>query len=248
MSIFIINKKCSQSLARTGHVFLRNGSVQTPVFMPIGTIGSVKSLTKLELEKLNFEIILGNTYHLWLNPDLEILKNTRGLHSFSAWNRPILTDSGGFQAFSLAAIRTFDETGVSFKVPKNGQKRFLSPEISMQIQTILGSDIALVLDECLPAEASFETAKAAMERTFRWAKRSQTEFEKLHITKKESQKNFAKIENSIENSEEKNLEKSSNFPKNSFAKNQQFYKPSYHKITTELKVKFSFDNLKKIFG
>lgn len=194
MSVFIINKKSSGSLARTGHLFLPNGVVQTPVFMPIGTVASVKSLSKWELEKLNFEIILGNTYHLWLNPDLEILAG--GLHSFSAWNRPILTDSGGFQAFSLAAIRKFDETGVSFKVPKNGQLRFLSPEISMKIQTVLGSDIALVLDECLPAEATFETAKSAMERTFRWAARSQTEWQKLQIDKKENQAKNAKSQNS----------------------------------------------------
>ncbi len=218
MSIFVINKKSTQSKARTGHVFLRNGVVATPVFMPIGTIGSVKSLINSELEKLNFDIILGNTYHLWLNPDLEILKNAGGLHKFNSWNRPILTDSGGFQAFSLSAIRTFDESGVSFKLPKNGQKRFLSPEISMGIQTVLGSDIALVLDECLPSEVSKEQAKSAMERTFRWAKRSQDEWQKLQIKKSQ------------------------------IFQNSQNSKPKYQNIISQLKTKFSVSELKNEFS
>lgn len=187
MSIFHIHKQSPNSKARTGTVFLKSGMVQTPVFMPIGTIGSVKSVMNSELQKLNFEIILGNTYHLWLNPDLIVMKNAGGLHNFNAWKKPILTDSGGFQAFSLSKIRTFDETGVTFRVPKNGQKRFLSPEISMKIQTILDSDIALVLDECLPSEVSKQTAIDAMNRTFRWAKRSQTEWKNLQNQKENNQ-------------------------------------------------------------
>jgi queuine tRNA-ribosyltransferase len=132
-----------------------------------------------EMRTLDAKIILGNTYHLWLQPGLDVLQAAGGLHKFNTWDRPILTDSGGFQAFSLSKIRKFTEDGVTFKVVKSGEKRFLSPEVSMQIQTVFGSDIALVLDEALAAEVSEFTAKKAMERTFRWAKRSQAEFERL---------------------------------------------------------------------
>jgi queuine tRNA-ribosyltransferase len=176
---FKIKTRSSKSKARTAELSLPHGVIQTPVFMPIGTAGSVKSLTMSEVDNLGADIILGNTYHLWLKPDLEILQKAGGLHRFNTWSKPILTDSGGFQAFSLSKIRKFKEDGVTFKVPSSGEKRFLSPEISMQIQTILGSDIALVLDECLPAEVNFTQAKRAMERTHRWAKRSIDEFEKL---------------------------------------------------------------------
>ena len=193
--IFDIHHRHAHSMARTGTVKLARGEVRTPVFMPIGTVASVKSLNCLDLEKIGFDIILGNTYHLWLKPDLEIFKaskwcreirnplihNTResGLHSFQSWQKPILTDSGGFQAWSLSKMRKFTEEGVKFKIPSNGDVRFLSPEISMQIQTTLGSDIALVLDECLSAEVTEKEAKRAMLRTIRWAQRSQDEFERL---------------------------------------------------------------------
>ena len=188
--IFTINKKHTHSMARRGVVELPNGSIQTPVFMPIGTLGTVKSLTKFDLEKIGYEIILGNTYHLWLKPDLETFekcgefygdtKSTLGnLHRFQSWNRPILTDSGGFQAWSLSKIRKFTEEGVKFKVPDTGDIRFLSPEVSMMIQTTFGSDIALVLDEALSAEVTEKEARRAMYRTRRWAERSQTEFERL---------------------------------------------------------------------
>jgi queuine tRNA-ribosyltransferase len=176
---FTIKHKSQNTLARSGTLKLPRGLIQTPVFMPIGTVGSVKGLTMSEMDKLGAEIILGNTYHLWLKPDLKILEKAGGLHKFNTWSKPILTDSGGFQAFSLAKIRKFSESGVAFKDPNGGQERFLSPEISMQIQTILGSDIALVLDECLPAEVNYLQAKKAMERTYRWAKRSVNEFENL---------------------------------------------------------------------
>lgn len=177
--LFEINAKCSKSMARAGVVSLPNGKVETPIFMPIGTQGTVKSLDKAELEKLGSQIILGNTYHLWLRPDLDVLESAGGLHKFSNWDRPILTDSGGFQAFSLAKIRKFSDEGVTFSSHLNGERRFLSPEESMRIQTIIGSDIALVLDECLPAEVSKVEAKRAMKRTWEWAKRSRDEFEKL---------------------------------------------------------------------
>ncbi|MBC7406198.1 MAG: tRNA guanosine(34) transglycosylase Tgt [Candidatus Parcubacteria bacterium] len=178
-NIFNIEHRCSKSKARSGQVTLARGVVNTPIFMPIGTLGSVKSLTNQDLLNLRAEIILGNTYHLWLKPDMEIMQQAGGLHKFGGWKRPILTDSGGFQAFSLSKIRKFTEEGVTFRVPASGQKRFLSPEISMQIQTTLDSDIALVLDECLPAEATFAEASSAMHRTHRWAKRSKTEYERL---------------------------------------------------------------------
>ncbi len=231
MSIFYIHKQSPNSKARTGTVFLQSGMVQTPVFMPIGTIGSVKSVMNLELEKLNFEIILGNTYHLWLNPDLEVMENAGGLHNFSSWKRSILTDSGGFQAFSLSKIRKFDETGVTFVVPKNGQKRFLSPEISMKIQTVLDSDIALVLDECLPSEVSKQTATEAMNRTFRWAERSQNEWKNLQ-TKKETDQ--------TERLQKKSLKVGSNC--------QSDQKQSNYLAKIEiLKEKFSLRNLEKVF-
>lgn len=177
--IFDIKKTSTKSLARLGQLNLANGTVQTPVFMAIGTIGSVKSLTFEDLEKLNAQIILGNTYHLWLLPGMKTMAKARGLHKFINWKRPILTDSGGFQAWSLTKTRKFVEEGVIFNSHINGQKRILTPEKSMQIQSIIGSDIALVLDHVVNALSDKETAKDAMQRTFRWAKRSKIEFEKL---------------------------------------------------------------------
>lgn len=179
MSIFEIITKSPNSKARTGILNLPRGKVQTPIFMPIGTAGSVKGLTNADLIKLNAEIILGNTYHLWLKPDVQIIQAAGGLNKFNDWSKPILTDSGGFQAFSLSKIRKFTEDGVTFRVAKTGEKRFLSPEISMRIQTILGSDIALVLDEALAAEVDEKEAERAMYRTRRWAERSKKEFAKL---------------------------------------------------------------------
>jgi queuine tRNA-ribosyltransferase len=169
----------SGSMARSGIVSLSNGDTITPAFMSIGTAGSVKSLTVMDLERLGASIILGNTYHLWLKPDLEVLHIAGGLHKFGGWKRPILTDSGGFQAFSLGAIRKMDERGVTFKVPSSGEMRHLTPEKSMLIQRVIGSDVSLVLDELLPAEADYKTARDAMMRTRRWAERSKDEYNKL---------------------------------------------------------------------
>jgi len=182
--IFEISHRSPSSKARRGVVTLPHGTAQTPGFMSIGTAGSVKSLTVYDLQALGAEIILGNTYHLWIKPDLEVLHRAGGLHAFGGWDGPILTDSGGFQAFSLGAIRKFSEEGVTFKVPANGELRFLSPEKSMQIQSIIGSDITLVLDELLQAEVDHKTATEAMLRTRRWAMRSQTEFNKLRSDQK----------------------------------------------------------------
>lgn len=179
LNFFNLITQSDKSLARTGTLKFSRGEVVTPVFMPIGTLGSIKSLTMDDMNRLGASIILGNTYHLWLQPGTDVIDNWGGLHNFNTWQKPILTDSGGFQAFSLAKIRKFTEKGVSFTVPKNGNKMFLSPEISMEIQTSLGSDIALCLDECLPAEVTHQEAKRAMERTHRWAKRSKEAFDKL---------------------------------------------------------------------
>jgi queuine tRNA-ribosyltransferase len=179
MSIFQIQQTAKNSMARAGTLSLPHGDVLTPIFMPIGTIGSVKGVSFEDLYELHAQIILGNTYHLWLRPGMEVLESFGGLHSFASWNKPLLTDSGGFQAFSLTKIRKFKEEGVEFRSHLNGEKRFLSPEVSMQIQTTIGSDIALVLDECLPAEVNYEEARRAMERTRRWAERSKVEFERL---------------------------------------------------------------------
>jgi queuine tRNA-ribosyltransferase len=178
-NLFDIKKTSQKSMARLGELNLANGKVQTPVFMAIGTVGSVKSLSFEDLEKLNAQIILGNTYHLWLLPGMEVLAKANGLHNFINWKKPILTDSGGFQAWSLTKTRKFVEEGVIFNSHINGQKRILTPEKSMQIQSIIGSDISLVLDHVVNAESSKEIAKEAMKRTFRWAKRSKTEFERL---------------------------------------------------------------------
>lgn len=184
--LFEQDSKCSSTKARSGKLSLPHGSVMTPVFMTIGTQGSVKGLDKADLNTLGAQIILGNTYHLWIRPDTQVFDEVGGLHTFNSWDKPILTDSGGFQAFSLSKIRKFSEEGVMFRSHLNGEKRFLSPEKSMQIQTSLGSDIALVLDECLPAEVTYQRAKDAMFRTERWARRSKEEFERLRGVKPHS--------------------------------------------------------------
>lgn len=176
---FTVHAQSSTTLARLGLVEIHGKHIPTPGFMSIGTAGSVKSLSVSDLNRLGAGIILGNTYHLWLKPGLEVLKKAGGLHNFSSWDGPILTDSGGFQAFSLSAIRKINEAGVTFKEPKSGNELFLSPEVSMQIQAVIGSDITLVLDELLPAQIDHSTAQEAMYRTRRWAERSVEEYAHL---------------------------------------------------------------------
>lgn len=166
-------------MARVGKLSFDRGTVDTPCFMPIGTNACIKSLSMSEMHLLGAQIILGNTYHLWIKPDMEVMHKAGGLHNFNTWQGPILTDSGGFQAWSLSKIRTFTEAGVEFVIPKSGQKRFLSPEKSMQIQYNFGSTIALVLDEPLDAEVDHAEAKRAMYRTQRWAERSKKEWQRL---------------------------------------------------------------------
>jgi queuine tRNA-ribosyltransferase len=169
--------------ARRGRVKLNHGVVETPIFMPVGTYGSVKAMSPLELKEIDAHIILGNTFHLWLRPGLEVMAKFGGLHGFMGWDKPILTDSGGFQVFSLGAMRKITEEGVHFASPINGDKLFLSPEVSMQIQRVLNSDIVMQFDECTPYEidgrpATQVEAAQSMRMSLRWAKRSRDEFQK----------------------------------------------------------------------
>ncbi|MFN8770757.1 MAG: tRNA guanosine(34) transglycosylase Tgt [Neisseriaceae bacterium] len=168
--------------ARLGKLHLQHGVVETPIFMPVGTYGAVKALSPRNLEESNAQIILGNTFHLWLRPGLEIIKKFGGLHQFNAWNSPILTDSGGFQVFSLGKLRKIKEEGVYFQNPIDGSKLFLSPEKSMEIQTVLNSDIVMVFDECTPYPATYQEALDSMQLSLRWAKRSRNAFDSLNNT------------------------------------------------------------------
>ncbi len=167
--------KSNNNLARRGEVSFPRGSIQTPAFMPVGTYGTVKSMKPEEIEGLGAEIILGNTFHLMLRPGTEIIKQHGDLHDFMNWKKPILTDSGGFQVFSLAKMRKITEEGVHFRSPVNGDKILLSPEVSMQVQRDLGSDIVMIFDECTPYPATTTEARESMERSLRWAKRSKDE-------------------------------------------------------------------------
>ncbi|MEE6031955.1 tRNA guanosine(34) transglycosylase Tgt [Avibacterium paragallinarum] len=153
--------------------------VQTPAFMPVGTYGTVKGMTPEEVRATGAEILLGNTFHLWLRPGQEIMRKHGDLHDFMNWHRPILTDSGGFQVFSLGKLRKITEEGVKFQNPINGERIFLSPEKSMEIQYDLGSDIVMIFDECTPYPATFDYAKKSMEMSLRWAKRSRDRFDEL---------------------------------------------------------------------
>ncbi len=162
---------------RIALLMTRLGVVGTPVFMPIATKGAVKNLTSEELKSLGAELILGNTYHLWLRPGTEIIKKAGGLHEFINWSGPILTDSGGFQVFSLAQHRKITDKGAEFRDPKGGAKYLLTPEKSIQIQLDLDSDIIMVLDECPPFPSTHEKVEAAVERTTRWARRCKNYFE-----------------------------------------------------------------------
>jgi len=164
--------KQSDGLARRGTMTIAHGQVETPVFMPVGTYGSVKGMTPDALKEIGAQICLGNTFHLWLRPGLEVIRRFDGLHRFMAWDRPILTDSGGFQVFSLGAMRKISPEGVHFASPIDGSRLFLTPEISMQIQRALNSDIVMIFDECTPYPADFATAAASMRLSLDWAKRS----------------------------------------------------------------------------
>src|SRR2546427_4408001 len=157
--------------ARRGRLMTTHGVVDTPAFMSIGTQGTVKAVTPRELREMNAQIILGNTYHLFVRPGLDVIKHFGGLHNFISWDGPILTDSGGYQIFSLAKLRKITEEGVEFQNHIDGARAFISPEIAMEIQAALGSDIAMVLDECVPYPCEYDYAAKSVEMTTRWAKR-----------------------------------------------------------------------------
>lgn len=159
--------------ARAGIIHTPHGSFETPIFMPVGTQASVKGVSPDELKDLGAGIILSNTYHLFLRPGMELIREAGGLHKFMHWDRAILTDSGGFQVFSLGDLRKITEEGVTFRSHIDGSKKFLSPEVSMQVQMCLGSDIVMAFDECVPYPADYEYAKRSTERTQRWAERCQ---------------------------------------------------------------------------
>ena len=165
--------------ARRGRLRLRRGSVETPAFMPVGTYGTVKAMTPEELTGLGAQIVLGNTFHLMLRPGTDVIRAHGGLHGFMHWPGPILTDSGGFQVFSLAELRKLDEDGVRFRSPVNGDPVFLSPEVSMSVQSALDSDVVMAFDECPPYPATEAEARRSMELSMRWAHRSRVAFEDL---------------------------------------------------------------------
>lgn len=165
--------------ARRGELRFKRGIVRTPAFMPVGTLGTVKGLRPEHVCDIGADILLGNTFHLWLRPGMEVIKAHGDLHDFMNWHRPILTDSGGFQVFSLSTLRKVTEEGVKFSHPINGSKLFLSPEISMQVQYDLGSDIVMQFDECIGLPATYKRMEEAMELSLRWAKRCKDEFERL---------------------------------------------------------------------
>jgi queuine tRNA-ribosyltransferase len=174
----------TEGQARRGRLTLNHGAVETPIFMPVGTYGTVKGVMPSSLEAMGAQIILGNTFHLWLRPGLDVLQQFGGLHRFEGWGKPILTDSGGFQVWSLGEMRKISEEGVRFASPVNGDKLFLTPEVSMQIQRVLNSDIVMQFDECTPYETkghltTEREARSSMELSLRWAKRCQDEFARL---------------------------------------------------------------------
>ena len=165
--------------ARRGRLTLAHGVVDTPVFMPVGTYGTVKAMAPNELKEIGARIVLGNTFHLWLRPGLEVIGAHGGLHRFMGWDGPILTDSGGFQVFSLGELRKITEEGVKFASPVNGDRLFMRPEDSMRIQHVLNSDIVMIFDECTPYPADEKQAAESMRLSLRWARRSRDEHDRL---------------------------------------------------------------------
>ncbi|WP_334118625.1 tRNA guanosine(34) transglycosylase Tgt [Limnobacter sp.] len=179
MSALSFTLKTTSGQARRGEITTAHGVIQTPIFMPVGTYGTVKGMTPRDLTEINAQIILGNTFHLWMRPGLDIMEKFGGLHQFMGWEGPVLTDSGGFQVFSLGAMRKIKEEGVHFRSPVNGDKLFLTPEESMRIQTVLNSDIVMIFDECTPYPATHTEARLSMEMSMRWARRSRDSFDAL---------------------------------------------------------------------
>jgi len=179
LSALSFQLKTTSGQARRGEITTAHGVIQTPIFMPVGTYCTVTGMTPRELNEITAQIILGNTFHLWMRPGLDIMEKFGGLHQFMGWKGPILTDSGGFQVFSLGAMRKIKEEGVHFRSPVNGDKLFLTPEESMRIQTVLNSDIVMIFDECTPYPATHTEARLSMEMSMRWAQRSRDSFDAL---------------------------------------------------------------------
>ena len=179
MSAFSFAVRAVDGAARRGALSFPRGTIETPAFMPVGTYGTVKSLTPEDLESLGAEIILGNTFHLMLRPGPEIIRLHGGLHGFMHWEKPILTDSGGFQVWSLTSRNKISEEGVEFQAPTDGSRVFLSPEVSMDMQNALASDIQMVFDECTAYPATLDEARKSMELSLRWAARSRARFDEL---------------------------------------------------------------------
>jgi queuine tRNA-ribosyltransferase len=183
---FQVTHTDAKSAARRGVLQLAHGTVQTPVFMPVGTQATVKTLTPMDLKELGAEIILGNTFHLYLKPGSELIRQFKGLHGFMAWDRPLLTDSGGFQVFSLSELRSIDDDGVDFRSPYDGSRHRFTPESVMATQAALGSDIAMAFDECVAYPCTEAQAKTALTRTTAWAKRCQVWWQENQDTEKQA--------------------------------------------------------------
>jgi queuine tRNA-ribosyltransferase len=194
---FKVLSKDSNSRARVCEVTTDHGTFQTPIFMPVGTQATVKAIEQRELEEIGAKIILGNTYHLYLRPGIEVLKQAGGLHRFMNWNKPILTDSGGFQVFSLSGLRKISEDGVEFKSHLDGSMHLFTPEKVLKIQRVIGSDIMMVLDECLANPADESTVKKSIELTTNWAKRSKIEFDRTKQNYGHNQFLFGIIQGSV---------------------------------------------------
>jgi queuine tRNA-ribosyltransferase len=195
---FLIEHQDSSSKARAGRIRTSKGDIRTPIFMPVGTVGSVKSIPQNVLEEqINADIILSNTYHLYLRPGTNILDAAGGLHAFMGWKRPILTDSGGYQVYSLANTRTLTEAGVTFRSHIDGSKHLFTPENVVDIQRSIGSDIMMVLDECTPYPCSYAYAKASMQRTHRWLERGCTYADATQTEKTAHQALFPIVQGSV---------------------------------------------------
>src|SRR5687768_5634316 len=199
VSSLVFEIQAQDGEARAGILTTRRGQIETPVFMPVGTAGTVKGIRFEELEAadLDARIILGNTYHLWLRPGIEVIKACGGLHNFIGWERAMLTDSGGFQVWSLSEIRKVTEEGTEFRSHIDGALCFLSPEISMEVQSALGAEIAMAFDECPPGQIDRETARRSMELTLRWAKRSKEAHaaQVVNLRSQESESTDAQVNN-----------------------------------------------------
>jgi queuine tRNA-ribosyltransferase len=192
--MFKVIKKSSQCMARSGILETAHGEIKTPVFMPVGTQGSVKAVSCQELEEINAQIILGNAYHLYLRPGTEIIEAAGGLHKFIGWKRPMLTDSGGFQVFSLATFRKINDDGVEFQSHIDGSKHFLNPEKSIEVQNKIGADIIMCFDECPPFPCTYEYAKRSMQLSLNWARRCKTKFDGMNI---KNQQLFGIVQGSV---------------------------------------------------